>query len=78
MRSTTTSSRGPTEITGGKRWKWPSRCAKSHRRGHAPVYLPLENRNLKIIPKPGRWGNKKTVYGKDWYAEQIGSGTVRR
>ena len=51
---------------------------ESHRRGHTPVYLPLEDRSLKIIPKPGRWGNKKTVHGKEWYSEQIGSGTVRR
>ena len=51
---------------------------ESHRRGHTPVYLPLEDRSLKMIPKPGRWGNKKTVYGNEWYAEQIGSGTVRR
>ena len=51
---------------------------ESHRRGHTPVYLPLEDRSLKMIPRPGRWGNKKTVYGKEWYAEQIGSGTVRR
>ena len=51
---------------------------ESHRRGHTPVYLPLEDRSLKMIPAPGRWGNKKTVYGKAWYAEQIGSGAVRR
>lgn len=50
---------------------------ESHRRGHTPVRLPLEDRNLKIIPGPGRWGNKKEVYGSEWYAEQIGD-AVRR
>ena len=46
---------------------------ESHRRGHVPVPVPLVDRSLKIVPKPGRWGNKKEVYGKEWYAEQIGS-----
>ena len=48
---------------------------ESHRRGHAPVKLPLEDRSLKIIPVPARWLNKKEVYGAEWYAEQIGKFT---
>ena len=46
---------------------------ESHRRNHAPVKLPVEDRSLKIIPVPARWLNKKEVYGREWYAEQIGS-----
>ena len=45
---------------------------ESHRRDHAPVKLPLEDRSLKIVPYPGRMFNKKEVHGKEWYAEQIG------
>ena len=44
---------------------------ESHRRGHAPVKLPLENRSLKIIPVPARWLNKKEVYGREWYAKEM-------
>ena len=44
---------------------------ESHRRGHAPVHLPLEDRSLKIVPAKGRWLNKKDVYGEEWYGEQI-------
>lgn len=45
---------------------------ESHRQGHRPVNFPLEDRKLRIIPKPGRWQNKKVVYGEDWYAQQMG------
>lgn len=46
---------------------------ESHRRDHSPVKLPLEDRSLKIVPVPGRMLNKKEVYGKEWYAQQIGA-----
>lgn len=45
---------------------------ESHRRNHTPVRLPLEDRSLRIIPVPGRWLNKKEVYGREWYAKEIG------
>ncbi len=45
---------------------------ESHRRGHAPVRLPLQDRSLRIIPIPGRMWNKKEVHGEEWYAQQIG------
>ena len=45
---------------------------ESHRRGHVPVQLPLVDRSSRIIPLPGRWLNKKEVYGREWYAKQIG------
>ena len=45
---------------------------ESHRRGHAPVRLPLEDRSLRLIPVPSRWLNKKEVYGGEWYAKEIG------
>lgn len=32
---------------------------ESHRRGHVPVRLPLEDRSLKLYPVTGRWDNKK-------------------
>ena len=44
---------------------------ESHRRGHAPIELPLEDRSLKIIPVPARWLNKKDVYGREWYAKEM-------
>lgn len=44
---------------------------ESHRQGHVPVRLPLENRSLRIFPNKGRWLNKKEVYGKEWYSEAI-------
>ena len=44
---------------------------QSHREGHKPVKLPLEDRTLKIIPKPSRWLSKKAVDGKCWYTEQL-------
>ena len=45
---------------------------ESHRRGHAPVRLPLPDRRLKIIPVPSRMYNKKEVQGPEWYAQKIG------
>ncbi len=44
---------------------------ESHRRGHAPVKLPLADRSLKIVPVPARWLNKKEVYGREWYAKEM-------
>ncbi len=46
---------------------------ESHRREHAPVKMPLEDRGLTLYPHQGRWLNKKEVYGKEKYAEEIGS-----
>ena len=48
---------------------------ESHRRGHAPVRLPIEDRSLRILPHAGRWLNKKQVYGEEWYAEQMAAKT---
>jgi len=44
---------------------------ESHRQGHAPIKLPLEDRSLQICPHDGRWLNKKEVYGEEWYAEAM-------
>ena len=44
---------------------------ESHRRGHAPVKLPLEDRSLRLIPHPSRMYNKKEVYGREAYAKEI-------
>ncbi len=44
---------------------------ESHRRGHAPVALPLEDRSLRILPRPGRWLNKREVYGDEWYEDAM-------
>ena len=44
---------------------------ESHRQGHVPVRLPLQDRSLRIIPVPGRWLNKKEVHGREWYAKEI-------
>lgn len=48
---------------------------ESHRRGHAPVRLPIEDRSLRILPHAGRWLNKKQVYGEEWYAGQMAAKT---
>ena len=45
---------------------------ESHRRGHEAVRLPLADRRLRIIPVPSRWLNKKEVYGRERYLEEIG------
>ena len=44
---------------------------ESHRQGHAPVKLPLEDRSMRIRPHDGRWLNKKQVHGEEWYAEAM-------
>ena len=44
---------------------------ESHRNEHAPVRFPIEDRGLRIYPKPARLRNKKEVRGEDWYHEQI-------
>ena len=45
---------------------------ESHRRGHMPVRLPLEDRSLKIVPPMGRWLNKKETMSPENYAKSIG------
>ena len=44
---------------------------ESHRRGHVPVTLPIEDRSLRILPSPGRWLNKREVYGDEWYEDAM-------
>ena len=44
---------------------------ESHRRGHAPVTLPLADRDLRLIPVPSRMYNKREVHGREWYAQQM-------
>lgn len=44
---------------------------ESHRRGHAPVKLPLADRSLRLIPHPSRMYNKKEVLGRAAYAKEI-------
>ena len=44
---------------------------ESHRRGHAPVKLPLEDRSLRLFPHPSRMYNKKEVFGREAYAKEI-------
>ncbi len=44
---------------------------ESHRRGHAPVKLPLEDRSLRLFPNPSRMYNKKEVLGRKAYAKEI-------
>jgi predicted dehydrogenase len=51
---------------------------ESHRRGHAPVQLPLQKRNLRLIPVPSRMYNKKEVMGPVDYAKEIGRYTRGR
>ena len=46
---------------------------ESHRQDRVPVSLPLEDRSLRLYPHEGRWLNKKEVYGREWYADAIGS-----
>lgn len=47
---------------------------ESHRRGHAAVPLPLEDRNLVMYPERSRWHYKKDVHGAAWYREQMSHG----
>ena len=44
---------------------------QSHRQGHAPVALPLHDRSLRLFPGTGRLENKKQVYSRDWYMDQV-------
>jgi predicted dehydrogenase len=44
---------------------------ESHRQGHAPVRLPLEDRSLRMIPSPSRWQYKKPQIGREAYMTQI-------
>ena len=45
---------------------------ESHRRDHVPpVSLPIEDRSLRILPSPGRWLNKREVYGDEWYEDAM-------
>jgi predicted dehydrogenase len=44
---------------------------ESHRRGHAPVTLPLEDRSLAMYPERSRWHYKKTIYGRERYMEMM-------
>ena len=44
---------------------------ESHRRGHAQVKLPLEDRSLKLMPETARWMNKKDLTSKESYDEMI-------
>ena len=50
---------------------------ESHRRGHAPVHFPIEDRSLKIVPKPARLLNKKEVLGEERYREEITSSAAK-
>ena len=44
---------------------------ESHRRGHAAVACPVEDRSLVMYPVKARWNYKKEVYGREWYMEQM-------
>jgi predicted dehydrogenase len=44
---------------------------ESHRRGHSPVKLPLEDRSLRLVPIASRYLNKKEVMGRQRYSESI-------
>lgn len=44
---------------------------ESARRDHAPVRLPLADRELVMYPEKARWHYKKEIYGGDWYREQL-------
>ena len=45
---------------------------ESHRRGHTfPSAFPIEDRSLRILPRPGRWLNKREVYGDEWYEDAM-------
>ena len=49
---------------------------ESHRWGHTPVRLPLEDRSLRIEPLPYRWINRKQVFGAQRY-EELMSGHIK-
>ena len=44
---------------------------ESHRRGCVPVALPLADRSLRIIPRPSRMYNKKPIFGREKYMDQV-------
>lgn len=44
---------------------------ESHRRGHAPLSLPLSDRSLAMYPERMRWHYKKTIFGRKAYMEQM-------
>lgn len=44
---------------------------ESHRQGHSPIKLPVEDRSMNILPRPARMYNKKEVNGREWYAKQM-------
>ena len=46
---------------------------ESHRRGHAPVRFPLEDRTLRMIPHQSRLEYKKPQVGTEAYMAQIAS-----
>ncbi len=44
---------------------------ESHRKGHAPIKLPLEDRSLTMLPETYRWHYKKDVLGRERYMEDM-------
>jgi predicted dehydrogenase len=48
---------------------------ESHRRGHAPLQLPLADRSLGLWPGKWRMENKKPILGQEAYMEQMGAFT---
>ncbi len=48
---------------------------ESHRRGHVPVKLPLEDRSLKLYPASIRWDNKTDHLDRVWYDNMMNSRT---
>ena len=46
---------------------------ESHRRGHAPVRFPLEDRSLRMIPHASRMNYKKLQVGREAYMRQMAS-----
>ena len=44
---------------------------ESHRDDHSAVTLPLQDRNLKIMPSRGKYISKKDLYGQQWWAKEM-------
>ncbi len=44
---------------------------QSHRRGHAAIEFPIEDRSLVMYPEKGRWHYKKDLWGRERYMEQM-------
>ena len=44
---------------------------ESHRQGCVPVALPLVDRSLRIIPSLSRMYNKKPIFGREKYMDQV-------